>query len=364
MLIRLSRALPLAASGALPTAFPVLFGGVNETTKGPVVLDDAAIDAVIAEQRKRGVPVVIDLEHDSINPLARAMRSDAADARGRGQYERRGHDLYIVNATWTPDGARRLRERTQNYISAVAYLDEDSRVTRIHNLALVADPATHNAAPLIASRKALSKGSIMDPKLIAEAIDALEKGDAKAALDLLKRMIADAAGAGAESEAPAEGEALAENAELPPKEEEETPLAAALSATLLARGDAAIVAEVKRMSAQLKALELAREADDHNERIALIGELVKLGAELPCTAWSNPEKLEPVESLRKVALSSLRSRVAAFRAAPGRVAAVAAPQSIVALSDEDRARADQIKDPSARERFVAARTARANRGVK
>jgi phage I-like protein len=350
----------------LPTEFRVFRAGVNETTEGPLVFDAEAAAAVMAAFRRRGVDIAIDLQHDSISQAARAARNDAADARGWCSLEVRDGELWAVAVRWTPDGERRLREGTQRYISPVAFFDRESyRVTEIFNLALVSQPATHDAQPLVAARR-LERGG-MDPKLIAEALDALTAGDAEKCAEILKAVIASAAGApadagagdGASDGSGASTEATAEPPD--PKKDDAEAMARALSSLLKVQGAAEVVAAVKALSADVAALKLSREADEHNERVALVGELVKLGAELPATAWADADKRVPVDVLRTMPMPALRARVEAFRKAPRAFAATPPAQGatgIAALSDEDRARAEQIKDPAARERFIVARLAR------
>ena len=360
-------ALSVSADAPLPTEFRIFRVGVNETTEGPLVFDVEAAAAVMAAFQKRGVDIAIDLQHDSISQAARAARNDAADARGWCSLEVRDGELWAVAVRWTPDGERRLREGTQRYISPVAFFDRESyRVTEIFNLALVSQPATHDAQPLVAARRL---GMSMDPKLIAEALDALTAGDAEKCAEILKAVIASAAGAPADAGAGdgsgdgsgASTEATAEPPDPDPKKDEAEAMARALSSLLKVQGAAEVVAAVKALSADVAALKLSRDADEHNERVQLVGELVKLGAELPATAWADADKRVPVDVLRTMPMPALRARVEAFRKAPRAFAATPPAQGatgIAALSDEDRARAEQIKDPAARERFIVARLAR------
>jgi len=356
-------ALSVSADAPLPTEFRIFRVGVNETTEGPLVFDVEAAAAVMAAFQKRGVDIAIDLQHDSISQAARAARNDAADARGWCSLEVRDGELWAVAVRWTPDGERRLREGTQRYISPVAFFDRESyRVTEIFNLALVSQPATHDAQPLVAARRL---GMSMDPKLIAEALDALTAGDAEKCAEILKAVIASAAGAPADAGAGdgsgASTEATAEPPDPDPEKDDAEAMARALSNMLKVQSAAEVVAVVKALSADVAALKLSRDADEHNERVQLVGELVKLGAELPATAWADADKRVPVDVLRTMPMPALRARVEAFRKAPRAFAATPPAQGatgIAALSDEDRARAEQIKDPAARERFIVARLAR------
>jgi len=143
-----------AADGALPTQFRIFKAGLNETTKGPLLFDEQAAVAVMDRYRREGVDLIVDLNHDSISEEAKAARSDASDARGWYQLELRGGELWAVNVRWTPDGERRLRERTQRYISPVALAHKETkRVVYLANVAMVAMPATLGAEPLVAASK-------------------------------------------------------------------------------------------------------------------------------------------------------------------------------------------------------------------
>lgn len=353
--------------GTLPTEFRLLRAGVNDTTEGPVLFDDVAAASVMAKFELRGNDVCIDLQHDSIDERARAMRSDAADARGYCKLALRPaaepvdgarYDLWSVAVTWNPDGERRLRERTQRYPSPVVLFDDsgEPRASEIFNVALVSMPATHSAAALVAARKLESR---MDPKLIQGALDALIEGNAEAAMELLKQMIAAAAGAEGEAAEPLAAEDAAADPPDPKPEKDEVAMATALSAALrVDKRD--VLAEVKRMRTELDALVLSRAADERNERLDLVGQLVKLGAELPATAWANADKRVPDPMYAAMPIAALRARVAAFAAAP-RPAPIAPPRGVdgdvAALSDSDRARAAKMTDTNVRERFVAARLA-------
>jgi phage I-like protein len=138
--------------GDAPTEFLIFRRGVNETTKGPVVFDDTAAASVMAAFAKYGVDLMIDLGHHSLDDSAEA-RGDAGDARGWFRLELRDGALFAVDVRWTPDGERRLRERTQRYISPVVLIDKNDRALEIVNVALCAMPATIDAQPLIAATR-------------------------------------------------------------------------------------------------------------------------------------------------------------------------------------------------------------------
>jgi hypothetical protein len=145
-------ALAAATDGALPTEFRIFAAGENDSTKGPALFDEAAAAAVMAEYQKQGVDLMIDLEHESIDETP--VRADSKDARGWFKLEVRNGELWAVDVRWTPDGERRLRERTQRYISPVFLrTKKEKRVVYVLNVALCAMPATHNAPALVAASK-------------------------------------------------------------------------------------------------------------------------------------------------------------------------------------------------------------------
>ncbi len=136
-----------------PKEFRIFAAGKIPTQNGETDLFDAkAAAAVMEEYKKWGVDLIVDLEHDTVNEEAKANRSDANDARGHFGLELRNGELWAVNVTWTPDGARRLEEKTQRYISPLFRRDKKTgRILRLLNVALVSMPATNDAAPLVAA---------------------------------------------------------------------------------------------------------------------------------------------------------------------------------------------------------------------
>ncbi len=195
----------------------------------------------------------------------------------------------------------------------------------------------------------------MDPKLIQEALDALIADDAPKALELLKTLVASAAGA--ETSEP----------EADPSASTPDPAQAAAAATLCkltgrkSIGEA--VAAVEKAFATLRKAEADQAALDETSRAELVGRLVVVGAEVPATAWEGDAKdRKPVERLRAEPVASLRARVESLEAAKGIRKPVEAPtRNDAQLSAEDQAAADKIKDPAQRERFINIKLQRAAR---
>lgn len=158
---------------------------------------------------------------------------------------------------------------------------------------------------------------MLDAGKVKAALEALKNGDADAAMSLLEDMIVAAASG---EEAPADDglstddEALAEDPEEPA--EEELPAVAASRFEKIEKSIAALTGLVEKATATLTAIGTERAASEDAERRTLVGELVKLGAEIPGTAWEGEgDKRKPAAHLAAEPIASLRKRVSALRAA-------------------------------------------------
>ena len=325
-----ARALTVATDTP-PTEFCLFVAGVNESSKGPVLFDDVAAAAVMAAYQRAGVDLMIDLEHQAL--YAPEARADAADARGWAQLELRGDgSLWAVRVTWTPDGARRLLEKTQRYTSPAFMQDESGRVVEIINCAIVAMPATYDAAPLVAasrvatrpvfdtpSRAATLLSNSMDPEQIKAAIDALTNGTLATALGLdasakpseivAAVQAAAAAVGGGEPSSPYNAPPTD-----PAAESADVPVTNALNRIMGTSTSAEALAALSAMRAKVDALDGERRTLEAAQRTELVTALVTLGVEFPATAWDgDPEARVPCRRLASEPLAELRDRVTALR---------------------------------------------------
>jgi hypothetical protein len=173
----------------------------------------------------------------------------------------------------------------------------------------------------------------MDPSLIKQALDAIEKGDAKTALEILKGLIASAAGAEPEPD-PSEGDgsqgdgadgqpapqAMAAEPPPPPdgKAEEKAAIMAATSRLVRLTGTDTIAAAVDEVEAWRQShIEVTHRKGNAKK-------LIQLGAETPHTSGLADGKL--AKRLLDEPLSEQNARVAALLAAKGgRLPAAATP---------------------------------------
>jgi phage I-like protein len=154
-----------------PREFCIFSRGMNESTKGPAVWDDAAIASVMARVAERGrVRYMMDLEHRAIDEQARVHSSDATDAMAWFDVELRGGELWATNVTWTPAGEERLRSKKQVYFSPAYYDDEQGRVLELVNVALTSLPATHDIPSLVAANRHEKKAGAKRARRVAIAI--------------------------------------------------------------------------------------------------------------------------------------------------------------------------------------------------
>lgn len=168
-----AQSIDIALEGELPTAFRLFRAGKNATTKGEFLFDDKAAELVMSAVSQHGVDVMIDLEHLSLDQESNAYDPDA---RGWFKLEVRNGELWAVDVRWTPDGARRLSEKTQRYISPAFMTDDEKRVTEIVNIALVAMPATHGTPALVAANRRPRMKTLKDRKNELAARLSIAKG--------------------------------------------------------------------------------------------------------------------------------------------------------------------------------------------
>lgn len=178
----------------LPTEFLIFSAGQNDSTKGPCLFDGIAARSVMSAYTKQGVDIMIDLEHLATKPSA---PNYDPDARGWCKLELRADgSLWAVDVHWNADGAARLREKKQRYISPAFWTDENDRVVELVNVSLTALPATYEARPLVAANR-LENRNMFNAETIQQVIDAIKEGNGDAALGVLEQLLAEAAGGAA-----------------------------------------------------------------------------------------------------------------------------------------------------------------------
>lgn len=149
-----------------PTEFRIFQAGANKTDKGTRYFTKESQKTVIESLGDRDV--MCDLEHLSLD---RESPNYDTDARAWFDLEIRNGELWAVNVRWLPDGARRIKEKLQRYISPAFWSDPKTSVIKsIINVALTSLPAMHHTEALIAA----NQGYAMKPEeMLAEILKAL-----------------------------------------------------------------------------------------------------------------------------------------------------------------------------------------------
>lgn len=315
------------SDGKLPTEVRLFKAGENSTLKGPFIFDKRSAEVVMARYAQHGVDVMLDLEHLSTDEEAPNFDPDA---RGYGKLAVRNGELWLVDISWAGDGAERITSRRQRYVSPVFSYDKERRITGIHNVALTAMPATDHAMPLAASargkttmdwktlcklarsfRDAVKSGKSTDEAMATLAVDlkTLQAMGKLLGVDAgadLGSLIAAVIGFADELQNPATKK------EAPPEAAPEGDSPVAMSAKANTAELETLRAETAKQAKLVAELQAERAARESTERRELVAELVKLGRELPATAWSDDEATTPRGSLGTMPMPELRERVSAF----------------------------------------------------
>lgn len=339
----------------LPVAFRLFRAGPNETTKGTFIFDAAAAESVMSAAKAYGNDLAIDLEHASLDPDAPNWDPDA---RGYFNLELRNGELWAVNVRWSPDGERRLRERTQRYISPAFPRDAEGRVIELVNIALVAQPATFSTPALIAAHR----GTPMTPyvqkvhseltarlsiaqKKIAKLADGAAAGDAPAgkfaavesAADEASKALAEVSKAGGDVDAAMAAvdaaraavktfcdaaDALAGGGE--PAADPATDPAADPAAASAAPEDPQKMSRIERENAQLRT---ALAAERHEKEVAKLAAQATKRAEIDRGLVGRQVTLTPaaMKALAKLSLEDVEIFAASVNAVPVALGGPSAP---------------------------------------
>lgn len=330
--VRLSNLVALTADGAPPDRFRLFTPGWNVTEKGKFLFDAQAAKDVLAARAAWGVDCMIDLEHQALNAQIPADPT-ARDARGWCQLELAADgSLWAVGVKWTPDGAERLSQKRQRYVSPAFEIDpETKRIVSLTNIAITALPATHHTPALVAAD---AREGTMDPKLIAAALEALTAGDAEKCTEILKSFIAAAASGEAGEQGPpsssapgaiAAGAGAAAPGAPPEKKEDVVAASTRLMRLTGAKSFVEAVATVDTYRTSHLELETGRQAlateratFEAAERRKICAELVTLGAQFPHTIWADDKSttLKPIWA--DMPIVALRQHLADQRKARGK----------------------------------------------
>jgi phage I-like protein len=146
-------------SREVPSEFRMFRVGENETTKGTFVFDAEAAELVMSNYAKRGIDMLMDYEHQSLADPP--VEAPAAATRMVPQI--RNGELWATGVKWTDRAASYLLAGEYRYFSpAFEYDTKTGRVTKLINVALTNNPATHGIQPLVAASATRKEEPRMD----------------------------------------------------------------------------------------------------------------------------------------------------------------------------------------------------------
>jgi len=146
-----------------PKEFCLFRFGENDTLKGTFILTRPGAEEVMARYREHGVDLMLDYEHDSLNPDAGPEQRKAS---GWGQLELRADGLYLANIKWTPKATEYLRRAEYRYLSPAFNVNDENEIIEVINVALTNLPATHDQPALVAAnRRTLTKETPVKKKM-------------------------------------------------------------------------------------------------------------------------------------------------------------------------------------------------------
>lgn len=331
----------VSAGGSPPEEFLLFKKGQNPTSKGSFLFDEKAAALVMSDFRAKGVEMMIDWDHSSLNP-APLDPAQSGKSSGWFQLEVRNGDLWATSVRWTASAAKAITDREWRYFSPAFSVDKDNRITSLTNCALTNLPATRNQEPLIA---AASKGTGMTLDQLMKVCKALGI-DPTTGVD---EALAQIRGTGPDPEdaPPPAGDGGADEpqemaAPVPPPAAPPAPPAAdkkkdvaasafdmaANVARCLTLSGAASLSDAASTFAVWRASHLELESGraklaqeravlESAEKRKLCAELVTLGAEFPATVWADDKATALKPRWIKMSVADLRDHVSEQRASRG-----------------------------------------------
>jgi phage I-like protein len=144
----------------------------------------------MADYAAHGIDIMLDYDHASLDTNSAPDPAQAGKAAGWCSLEVRNGELWAVNVRWTEPAAEALRRKEWRFMSPAFTADASGRILSLINVAITNLPATRRLEPLMAASRGETN---MSPDLAKKALDALTSGDGKAALDIIRSLIASAA---------------------------------------------------------------------------------------------------------------------------------------------------------------------------
>jgi hypothetical protein len=273
-----------AEANGPPTAFRIWKAGVNPTDHGPTVFSERSATLLMAQQAVRGNRFSMDVDHLSLNVEAPL---ESRRAVGWFSLEVRDGELWATDVEWTDTVRAGLTKDPPEwkYFSPAYDIDpETNEVVSFLNCALTNNPATHAVTALASNSAGATKGIRMKYEDLIASLCKMAEGDddnAGKARAALKAMMPDddeekKDAADGEDDAKKDAEDKPDKKDAADEDGDEEKKDTAIAAAL---------AEVNRLAARVRDLEVKGEADERKTLLAsrpdFAPELVAILAKAP-----------------------------------------------------------------------------------
>lgn len=175
-------ALAVDLDGQVPEWIQVLPLGEVVSDHGRFIVDQEAIEAIMAHFAHKGIDVVIDYEHQTLDDVV-------APAGGWiKEYQVRNDGLY-GRVEWTSKAREHIRNKEYRYISPVVMVrKDDKRAVSIHSVGLTNAPAIHGMRPLINKSIEKEEKAMELLQQIRELLGLPEDADQAAVLEAIRNL--------------------------------------------------------------------------------------------------------------------------------------------------------------------------------
>lgn len=131
--------------GECPDKIKILPVGRINSEKGDFIVDEESYNAMKAEMQRRGIDIVIDYEHQTLQDVQ-------APASGWVKELIYTPEAIIAKVEWTPKAQEYLKNREYRYLSPVVLTrKKDNKAVALHSLALTNTPAINGMFAIVNS---------------------------------------------------------------------------------------------------------------------------------------------------------------------------------------------------------------------
>lgn len=167
--------------------------GVNDTDLGAMVWNDRARKSVMETYRKRGNPILLDINHNYNEDLRAGWeaRGEPAPTAGNAYLEVDGAGNLWIRPEWSAYARAKIEGKELRFLSPdFAYDKKTNEITEIYRISLVAEPGTWNARMVANAHRRKGRLSMgISPELLAAVMTMATMMEAEQVSDGLKEAV-------------------------------------------------------------------------------------------------------------------------------------------------------------------------------